>query len=185
MQPCRLDEKWSLLSLPHLLNFSPAHPLLPTLTRCASHRTPCWLQRALPRRGRWESALCRSASPEIRNALLLLPSFSSLMAHTKLTGRSVALRKLPPTSPEARDYVQIPCICLFPPIFLHLSSKGEGKQSFYTTLIWFFRRKRILLQFVFHITSSHSWADDCRKGPVIDPWAVFCHEISSITTDAC
>lgn len=135
MQPCRLDEKRSLLSLPHLLNFSPAHPLLPTLTRCASHRTPCWLQRALPRRGRWESALCRSASPEIRNALLLLPSFSSLMTHTKLTRRSVALRKLPPTSPEARDYVQIPCICLFPPIFYTFLPKVKVNSLF--TWHWF------------------------------------------------
>lgn len=32
-------------------------PLVPTLTRCASHRTPCWLLRALPPQGRWEPAL--------------------------------------------------------------------------------------------------------------------------------
>lgn len=57
-------------------------------------------------------------------------SSSSLMAHTKLTGRSVALRRPPPTSPEARDYGQIPRIYLFPPIFRPFFQKVKVNSLF-------------------------------------------------------
>lgn len=61
-------------SFPNLnfLNFTLALLLLlPRLTRCASHRTPCWLHQALPLWtlwDRWGAGLCRSAWLEIRNA---------------------------------------------------------------------------------------------------------------------
>lgn len=69
-------------------------PSSPALTRCASHRTPCWLQTALPWRDRWGTGLCRSAWLETRNALLLPPPPSSFpngsyQTHQEICDRTV------------------------------------------------------------------------------------------------
>lgn len=125
----RLENKLTLLSQSHFLNFTLTRPLLPTLTRCASHRTPCWLQRALPLWDRWGAGLCRSAWLEIRNALLLhllilchllllfLLLLPFLMAHTKLTRRSVTApssnhEKTATSFPRGGGlWAQMLCIC--------------------------------------------------------------------------
>ena len=122
---CNHENKLSQLSQSHFLSFSPACPLLPALTRCASHRTPCRLHRALPLWDRWGAGFCRSAWLEIRNALLLhllifchyLLLLPFLMAHTKLTRRSVTA----PSSNHEKTatyflrgwglWVQTLCIC--------------------------------------------------------------------------
>lgn len=121
---CRLENKLTLLSQAHFLNFTLTRPLLPAVTRCASHRTPCWLQRALPLWGRWRAGFCRSAWLEIRNSLLLflllllLLLLPFLMAHTKLTRRSVTA----PSSDHEKTATNFPrggglwaqmlCICV-------------------------------------------------------------------------
>lgn len=107
---CGLENKRTLLSQSHFLNFTPARPLLHTLTRCASHTTTCWLHRALPLWDRWGAGFCRAAWLDIRNALLLhllllfLRLLSFLMAHTKLTRRSVTA----PSSKPWEDCHQLP-----------------------------------------------------------------------------
>lgn len=115
-----LENKRSLLSQSHFLNFTLTRPLLHTLTRCASHKTTCWLQRALPLWDRWGAGFCRVAWLEIRNALLLPPphplppppppppSFpnGSYQTHQEICDRTIlkTMRRLPPTSPEVEDY---------------------------------------------------------------------------------
>lgn len=124
----KLENKLSLLSQSHFLSFTLARPFLLMLTRCARHRTPCRLQRALPLWDRWGAGFCRSAWLEIRNALLLhllilchylllcllLPF---LIAHTKLTRRSVTApsrdhEKTATNFPRGAGlWAQMLCIC--------------------------------------------------------------------------
>lgn len=147
---CRLENKLTRFSQSHFLNFTLARPLLPALTRCASHRTPCWLQRALPLWDRWGAGFCRSAWLEIRNALhlhllilchhLLLPLLPFLMAHTKLTRRSVTA----PSSDHEKTATNFPrggglwaqmlCICALSicacQSAISTSAKCNGRRSF-------------------------------------------------------
>lgn len=124
----KLENKLTLLSQSHFLSFTLARPFLLMLTRCARHRTPCRLQRALPLWDRWGAGFCRSAWLEIRNALLLhllilchylllfllLPF---LIAHTKLTRRSVTApsrdhEKTATNFPRGAGlWAQMLCIC--------------------------------------------------------------------------
>lgn len=148
----------SLLCQPHLLNFTTARPLLPSLMRCASHRTPRWL------RGRWEVGLCRSALPEIRNALRLLPSSSppngSYQTHWETCGHEETF----PNFLKGERLCANSSLLSFLSYFYTFLPKMKLNTPLHTTLIWFFRQIKSWLLW-FHITSSHSWAVGDRKNP--------------------
>lgn len=145
----RLENKLTFLSQSHFLSFTLSRPFLLMLTRCASHRTPCRLQRALPLWDRWGAGFCRSAWLEIRNAfllhllilchylLLLLPF---LIAHTKLTRSSVTA----PSWDHEKTATNFP--------------RGVG--------LW----TQMLCICVLSICECHSAISDVMTGSLISPW---------------
>lgn len=181
---CRLENKPTLLSQSHFLSFT----LLPSLTRCASHRTPCRLRGEL----------------EIRNAILLhlliplpLPPPPPLLpfpngsyqTHQDICDRT--MRRLPPTSPEVEDYE---CKCFASVHFLSVHARA----LFLHKLKWIMGGSLISTWGSFgelrkrqDTDRYYSYFTEPVKGPWcnlkedVDNWMALCHESVSIIAHAC
>lgn len=117
-----------------MLDFRPAGALLPALTRCASHRTPCLAAESAAstrqvRIGPLPVSLAGNQEcpppPPLPPALFFFPN-GSYQTHREICGPKKAATNFPRGKRRCSNSLRLS----FPSYFLHRSSKGESKQPF-------------------------------------------------------